>query len=78
MTTRTLPRVHGQLAVLNGRTVTPKTKRGGGIAIGIAHVPKPPKPGSEALRLQSALLDKRTARPLPLIRRIAGAVWRWM
>lgn len=27
--------------------------------------------------LQKALLEKRTAAPLPLLQRIAGAVWRW-
>lgn len=62
MTTRTLPRVHGQLAVLNGRTVTPKTKRGGGIAIGSAYVPKPGPLSKDAEAMQKALLDDRPSK----------------
>lgn len=31
----------------------------------------------DADRLQAALLDARTARPLPLLMRVLGAIWRW-
>ena len=50
----------------------------GRIAIGAAHIPRPSREiGKEAERLQTALLDPRTARPLPPLQRIAGAIWRW-
>lgn len=49
------------------------------VAIGSAHVPRPmPITGRDALHLQSALLDKRTAQPQSLLQRIAGAVWKWL
>lgn len=46
--------------------------------IGRAYTPPPPRIVSrDAERIQAALLDARTARPLPLMQRIAGAIWRW-
>lgn len=49
-----------------------------GIVIGGAIEPKPAEMGSQALLLSAALNEPRTAKPLPLLQRIAGAVWRWM
>lgn len=49
-----------------------------GLRIGIAHIPRPEPVQGDALRLQSALLEPRTARPLPWLAAIAGAIWRWL
>lgn len=49
-----------------------------GIRIGCAYVPPPPSPSKDAQRLQAALLEPRTARPLPLLRRVAGVAWRFL
>ena len=48
-----------------------------GVVIGGAIEPKPAEMGSNALHLSAALNEPRTAKPLPLLQRIAGAVWRW-
>lgn len=49
----------------------------GRVVIGRAYVPPPPRIVSrDAERLQSALLEPKTAQPLPLVQRIAGAIWR--
>jgi hypothetical protein len=47
------------------------------LTIGCAHQPKPSDMSRDAEDIQSALLEPRTARPLPLMNRIAGAIWRW-
>ncbi len=49
-----------------------------GLRIGIAHVPRPAPVQGDALHLQTALLEPRTARQLPWTARIAGAIWRWL
>jgi hypothetical protein len=56
------------------RMVTTST----GITIGIAHQPKPQAMGTHAENLQAALLDPRTARPLTPVKRLLGALWRWL
>ena len=49
----------------------------GKLVIGRAYVPPSPRIVSrDAERLQSALLEPKTAQPLPLVQRIAGAFWR--
>ncbi len=49
-----------------------------GIRIGIAHQPRLAAVEGDGLLLQDALLEARTAQPLPLLQRVAGAVWRWL
>jgi hypothetical protein len=50
----------------------------GKVLIGSALVPaKRVEMSDDAIRLQSALLDSRTAKPRPLWSRIAGAFWSW-
>ena len=63
----------------NGLVRTPRTPSGGGILIGSRCKPKPkPAPQTaDAELLQSALLEPRTARPLPLPHLLAGALLRW-
>lgn len=51
------------------------TLTGKGLRIGIAHTPPPTPIYGDALRLQAALLEPKTAQPLPLFARIAAAVW---
>jgi hypothetical protein len=65
--------------VINGRVRTPETASGGGIVIGAAYTRsrRAKDMSGDELHLQSALLEPRTAHPLPLIHRIAGAIWRW-
>lgn len=67
------------LVVIKGRVRTPITNSGGGVLIGCAHQPRrhPHDFTVNEERLQSALLEPRTAKPLPLLQRIAGAVCRW-
>jgi len=48
-----------------------------GVVIGGAIQPQKPVLGAHAELLQAAVLEPRTAKPLPLLQRIAGAVWRW-
>lgn len=48
----------------------------GRVVIGRAYVPPSPRVISrDAVHLQSALLEPKTAQPLPLVQRIAGALW---
>ena len=58
--------------------MTPYTTKSG-VRIGIAYI-SPPMPirSLDAMRLQSALLDDRTARPQHLIRRLLAPVFRWL
>lgn len=50
----------------------------GKVLIGSAYVPRQHQPMSScALTLQAALLDPRTAKPRPMLSRIAGIFWRW-
>lgn len=74
----TFPRAIAPVRVLNGRTYTRKTASGGGIAIGCAYTPRPPAMSADAELAQAALLEPRTARPLPFLNRVAGALWRWL
>ena len=51
----------------------------GKVVIGIANIPRYQYvPSRCALTLQQAMLDKRTAQPLPLINRVLAPVWRWL
>ena len=54
-------------------TVTPA-----GLRIGRAHVPPPLPVQGDAVLIQAALLEPRTARPLPVIQQIAGVVYKWL
>lgn len=55
------------------------TKTRAGIVIGIAYVPQQrPIHGDSAVRIQSALLEPRTAHPRPLVARILAPIWRWL
>lgn len=78
-TQRVAARMGVALPVFKGCVRTPITQRGGGILIGCLHQPRrhPDDFTSNEEQLQSALLEPRTAKPLPLLQRIAGAVWRW-
>lgn len=50
----------------------------GKVAIGAAHIPQPSRElGKEAERLQTALLDPRTAQRPALWRRVLAPFWRW-
>lgn len=49
-----------------------------GLRIGIAHQRPLPAIDREAERLQAALLEPRTARPLTPLQRVLGAAWRWL
>lgn len=70
----TLPEDYRPAKVVNGRARTCRY-----IEIGIAHQASrnPNDFTSSEEHLQDALLEPRTAKPLPLLQRIAGAVWRW-
>lgn len=48
-----------------------------GIVIGGAIAPRMPEFSADAELLQEAVLEPRTAKPLPVLQRIAGALWRW-
>jgi len=51
----------------------------GKLRIGIAHVPRQRIDlTGDSLRLQSALLDPRTAQPVSRVQRVIGAIWRWL
>lgn len=69
----TLPLHYREPHIVNGRVETCRL-----VQIGCAHQPKLPALTPDAENLQAALLERRTARPLPLFNRIAGAVWRWL
>jgi hypothetical protein len=50
----------------------------GAVVIGGAHIPTPPRVISkDAETVQAALLEPRTAKPRPLLLRLAGSCWRW-
>lgn len=49
-----------------------------GLRIGIAHAPRPAPVHGDALMLQAALLEPRTARPASLLRRMVCAAWSWL
>jgi hypothetical protein len=49
-----------------------------GVLIGAAYIPQPAPTSDDAQRLQSALLDPHTARPLSFPRRIWRAIVRWL
>lgn len=48
----------------------------GRVWFGTAYVPKPMPVEQEAQRLQRALLDPRTAQPIPRLRRVFNFLWR--
>jgi hypothetical protein len=48
----------------------------GRVWIGRTYVPKPMPVEQEAQRLQRALLDPRTAQPIPRLRRVFNLLWR--
>lgn len=50
----------------------------GKLQIGRGYIKPAMRVEGDALTLQAALLDKRTAQPRPLLMRIAGCVWRWL
>jgi hypothetical protein len=50
----------------------------GRIWIGIAYVPKPMPMEAEAQRVQSALLEPRTAERQTMPQRLIGRIWRWL
>jgi len=50
----------------------------GRVQIGLLHTRPMPQIYGDALRLQSALIDKRTARPLSVLQRLACAIGRWL
>lgn len=49
-----------------------------GLRIGILHQRKPARLDAEALRLQAALLDQRTASPRPWFMRLIGRTYAWL
>lgn len=50
-----------------------------GIRIGCAHTPRHNHSQSaDACRIQAALLEPRTARPMHPIRRFVAPLWRWL
>ena len=51
----------------------------GRIRIGIAHIPAPRQiQGRDAITLQSALLEPRTAQPQTRIQQLLGGIWKWL
>lgn len=50
----------------------------GKVQIGLIYVRPMPAIYGDDLRLQSALLDKRTAKPLNAFKRLVFAAWRWL
>lgn len=69
----TLPECYRPARVVNGRVETCRL-----VQIGCAHTPKPAPLTRDAELTQAALLEPRTARPLSLLQRIAGALWAWL
>jgi len=49
-----------------------------GLIIGGAAKHRAPEMTSDAVKIQSALLDKRTAQKPTVLHSVAGAVWRWL
>ena len=50
----------------------------GKVKIGLLYCPAMPVMQGDALKLQAALLEKRTAHPLTPLMRAAGRVWGWL
>jgi hypothetical protein len=50
----------------------------GKVQIGRAYIPPPHPMSHHAQQLQAALLEPRTARPLTLLQRMFGVIWRWL
>lgn len=48
-----------------------------GVVVGCMCEPRPPALDRDALLLQEALLEPRTAQPLPTPARVLGAFWKW-
>lgn len=71
----TLPAHYTPPRLINGRLRTCRL-----VEIGLLHkaCAKTEDCGLCADRIQCALLDKRTAHQLSPLRRVAGAVWRWL
>ena len=57
---------------------TPRTTTGGGVQIGLLYQPRLPAIEGHALRIQAALLDKRTATPLTGLKQMFGFFWRML
>lgn len=72
------PFVHDLHVRANGLVRTPPTPRGGGILIGSQWSQGPVPIAPDAELLQSALLNRRTAAPLPVLQRMAAMIWRWL
>lgn len=70
---RTLPAAYKPPVPVHGRAL--RTCRG--IVIGGAIAPRMPEFSKDAELIQEALLEPATARPLPVLQRIAGAFWAW-
>ncbi len=49
-----------------------------GVRIGSAWTPPPARIEGDATRIQSALLDERTARPQTVVQRLVGRIWSWL
>lgn len=49
----------------------------GKVQIGLLYQPAMPAIHGDAIRLQSALLDKRTLRPTNILTRTLNTFWRW-
>jgi hypothetical protein len=69
----TLPSNYRAPVPMHGRTL----RTCSGVHIGGAIAPRMPAFSSDAELIQQALLETRTARPLPALQRIAGALWAW-
>lgn len=50
----------------------------GKVIIGRAYVPPPQRMQGEALKVQAALLEPRTLRPMSRLQRLVGRVWSWL
>jgi hypothetical protein len=48
----------------------------GRVRIGWAYVPKAMRIEGDAIRIQAALLEPRSATPQTLFQRVAGSIWR--
>lgn len=73
MSARTLPQGYNPPVPMHGRTLC--TCRG--LHIGGAFRPPMPQPTRDGEQLQAALLEPRTAQPLPPVQAVLGAIWRW-
>lgn len=50
----------------------------GKLQIGRCYIRPAMRVEGDALPLQAALLEKRSAKPLSLLMRVLGSVWRWL